>query len=265
VSTPIALGSTYTYRVAKGRVAVCRAIARRDRWTAVVGVAWEGASGATLATMTRSKLFHRVQALTHHNWKTHNPPAIVGEWVGNERPVGFRLVGNVPVTEAELASLARTHIAGGGWHHIKLQGRLQWRWDHERAKVLAEDRKAKLAQQKRTMAEKKALDRERARLRKVGPRALMRGRWFSDFRPVKMREACRALMRELVADLVAGPRDVARITECVQAFNALDGKHGHSYDTPDAEQIMDALHEAADACGIPDEVFDREVDARRDF
>jgi hypothetical protein len=265
MSAAIALGSTYTYRVAKGRVAACRAIATRDGYTAVVGVAWEGARGATLAVMTRSRRFHRVQVLTHHNWKTHKPPAIVGELVGDAPPVGFRFVGIVPVTKAELASLARSYVTGGGWDLIRLQGRLQWRWDHERAKVLAEDRKAELAKAKRTIAAKKAQDVERLKLRKVGPRALVRRTWFSDFRPAKMRDACRALMQGLVADLVAGPRDAARITECVRAFNALDGKHGHSSDTPDAEQIMAALHEAADACGIADEIFDREVDALRDF
>jgi hypothetical protein len=272
----IALGSTYSFRIAKERVGVCRVIQTHPRHGACVMVMkWEGPASATLAKMKTSVAFRRIQTLTHHSWD--DKP--LGHFTTEAKmPRSFRFLGIEPPTVEESGQVFSVDVIAtkdkskfgrivsiGSASGLIFQAKLQWRWDHEREKVLAEDRKEARREELEGLRADKALEA----LKKKGPRALVKRKYFTDFRPPKMRAACQRLLRDVLHEILAierNPKRDARIlAKQVRAFNELDGSHGRRFDTIDAEQIMMALSEIATACGISDAMFERVVDGERGF
>lgn len=266
--SPLALGATFKFPIEKGRIGILRILgATEDRQDPIAAVMrWSGPPKTSLEAMRRSRTFRAPQPLTHHDWG-RTSGRVIGGIVTKRAPRGLRFVGNVPPAPAELGLLEELAASGAGFDWLVLQARLQWRWDHDRAAVLAEDRRAELAQERTYEREQQRAERRREALRRAGPRALLRRRWFTDFTPRTLRDAARAECARLVSELVAQARvprkDAAALARSVRRFNALDRRFG--LDTIDREQIMDALEQIGDACGVPAGTFDRVVEAAREF
>jgi len=262
----IEAGTTFTFRIAPGRIGVCRVLGEGEHASLFVMVArWSGPEGASLATMKRAKAFHEPQPHTHHSWGK----GILAGMAQTKIPRSVERVGVVEVTKKERALFPQMATNSAGWTWLLDQAKRQWRWDNEREKVLVADAREESAQKRAEARAVKAAAKKMARLGKTGPKALLRRVWFTDFEPEKKRRAAREIVKHLLTTVVKSKRDAKRdvkqLADAVVAFNRLDGRFGSPFDTIDRELIMEALGEIGASCKISDAVFDRAVDAKRDF
>lgn len=266
-------GEVFALEVSKGIDVLFRVVASLGQTRCVV---------LTRASSLTSPQLFLVQPHSHHSW---NRPQL-GGWVSEGPPAELRALGAVPLRKAEAEKvlhpavwvklprktpeLSHKVLPLMGWAVLVNDARAQWRWDHERAAVLAED--AKREREKKTLFEAAiaAQGKRRATLQKKGVSGLKRKRFFAAWRgavPAAMIKEAEAAMQAAVLWLEGkSPAQAARrLTTLVRTFNQLDGRHGRSFDTTDAEDIMDAVGTVAFACGVEDDVFDEVIDAVRDF
>jgi hypothetical protein len=132
----------------------------------------------------------------------------------------------------------------------------QWRWDHERAAVVAEDDAEFKAWQE------KAERHRREALRELTYAKFRDQKLFRDWGPPtprKMIAAARTLMRETATRLESlgekPDRDSARavLRDCILAFNRLDEENGHWIETVEREDICSHFYELAHLAGFDDE------------
>jgi hypothetical protein len=191
--------------------------------------------------------------LTHHSWG--NTPCLT--WVSDAVPADALRLGKLPVRAAEARTQCNSY---GGWDRI--QPLLQWRWDHEREAVLAEDerdrqqREAAAAQAR--VAYLPAVGKSLEELREETPFPGWSG--YTD--PVNLRRA-RRFIRDGINELLAlgpGADDAEKLDvfrRCVERFNASDV----DIDTIEREDICELLDRIADAAGLTD----YDVSAWRDW
>ena len=72
----------------------------------------------------------------HHAWQ--NVPSVM--WISESVPVDFLPIGTIMPTDDETRLSSDTT---GNWHSLTVQPLAQWRWEHDREAVLAEDREKK--------------------------------------------------------------------------------------------------------------------------
>ena len=239
-------------------------------------------SGPTLERAPTTQGLFEVQPIAHHGW---NRP-LLGGWVSDAPPAGVRSLGVVPLRTGEgervlhpeawvklakkTAELSHKVLPLCAWGLLISDARTQWRWDHQRAAVLAED--AKLEREKKATFEAAiaAQGKRRATLQKTGVASLRRKRFFGAWKgavPRAMIEEAEGAMRDAVLWLEGkSPSQAARrLASLVRKFNSLDGQHGRSFDSTDREDIMAAVGTVAFACGVEDAVFDEVIDAVREF
>jgi hypothetical protein len=237
-------------------------------------------AGACCVVMTRAcaplkktRALFEVQPLAHHAW---NRP-VLGAWVTGGPPPTVKRVGAVPLRAGEAERVlhperwvkqvvktkadAQRVVSLASWDVLLRDVRLQWRWDHERAAVLAEDAARQRQQESALVAALAAQGRQRETLSRRGVAALARRRFFGAWKgsaPRALISEAEALLRDAVTALVGKTPAQAtrRLTQVVKRFNALDGAHGHTFDTIDREDISDALGTVALACGVDDETFE---------
>jgi len=223
-----------------------------------------------------------LQALDHHAW---NRP-LLGYWVRQSapkelRPLGIRApsaayVSRVLHPKTWLAmpkkngAVAQKVLSLGQWSLLLRDVRAQWRWDHERDAVLAEDARAESERSHALLAAVAAHRTRQETLVRAGPASLKTRRFFKAWREVHPRALEReaeALVREAVLELQGAtvPKATKRLIALVQAFNRLDEAHQHPFDTADAEDIMEAIGELALVCNVSDDLFDAKIDAVREF
>jgi hypothetical protein len=270
----------FALEVSKGHDVVLRVVASLGDTRCVVVTKH---SAPTLKGAPKAKAVFEVQPHSHHNWNR----LVLGGWVSVPPPPEVRLLGNLPVRveEAEQVvhpetwvklpgkkppGMAEKVVPLSGWELIVEQARRQWRWDHEREAVLAEDAKNELAQQAKFKEAIEAQAKKNEALKKKGVKGLAKTRFFASWKgevPAPMVKDAEALMREAVSSLEgkSAAQATRRLTQLVKAFNKLDGKHEKTFDTIEREDIMDAISTVALACGVSDDDFEEKIDAERDF
>jgi hypothetical protein len=148
-----------------------------------------------------------------------------------------------------------------GWEHLPLQVFLQWRWDHERDQVLAEDEAKQQANQAAREANRET---ERRAYKPLPAQTLEELRqqtpfpnWSEFVEPAPLR-ASRRIIRELIDALIElGPNapEPARLDEirrCVKRFNALDVENDLFIATIEREDICGLLDDVAALVGLDD-------------
>ncbi|MDP2275205.1 MAG: hypothetical protein Q8K32_30955 [Archangium sp.] len=266
-------GEVFALEVSKGIDVLFRVVAAVGKTRCVV---------LTRANSLTSPLLFEVQPHSHHSW---NRPQL-GGWVSEGPPAAVRWVGVVALRKGEAervlhpalwvkldtktAELSRKVLPLVGWPLLVDDARAQWRWEHEREAVLAEDAKREREKTSVFEAAIAAQGKRRATMQKKGVSTLKRKRFFAAWKgavPVAMIKEAEAAMQAAVLSLEGkSPAQAARrLSSLVRTFNKLDGKHGRSFDTIDREDIMDAVSTVAFACGVADDVFDEVIDAVRDF
>lgn len=279
VSTLPVPGELFALEVSKGTEVLFRVVAALGQTRCVV---LSRHAGPSLKRAPEGEAVFQVQPVAHHGW---NRP-MLGGWVSEPAPADLRALGRVPLRAGEAErvlhpeswvklprktpELSHRVLPLCAWGLLIRDARSQWRWDHQRAAVLAEDAQAEREKQLKFEAALAAQGKRVATLQKKGVASLRRRRFFGAWKgavPAALIAEAEAAMREAVVELEgkSAAQAARRLARLVRAFNRLDGRHGHAFDGTDAEDIMEAVGTVAFACGVEDDVFDEVVDSVRVF
>lgn len=272
-------GELLALDVAPARWAVLRVLAVEQGDACVVMTGWSGPVGTPLATLRRAEAVFAPQPLSHHKWSR---PAL-GAWVKPPPPGSLTPLGRLPLRRGEAAKflhpstwvnaprktadLASRVLPTSSWEQLLEQARKQWRWDHDRAGLLAEEEAAQVA---RVAALQAAMARnaeaERAE-EAAGLDGLVRHRFLPawvDEKPPALARAAEKLFRDAVKDLRQLPARSApkRLRALVGELNALHARY--ELDGDDAEDLLDALERLLRATPLSAQQVDA-LDALREF
>ena len=256
----------FALEVSKGVEVLLRVVAALGKARCVVLTrAW----GPTFPRAPGGGDLFEARPFSHHGW---NRPQL-GGWVSEGPPVELRALGVVPVRPGEAErvlhpetwvklprktpELSHKVLPKVSWCLLINDARTQWRWDHDRAAVLADDAKLEREKKLKFAAAVAAQGKRRATIQKKGVASLRRKRFFAAWKgavPAALIKDAETLMRDAVLSLEGkSPAQAARrLTTLVRKFNRLEGVHGVSFDTTEREDIREAVSTVAFACGVED-------------
>jgi hypothetical protein len=259
-SEPLTVGDIFLIPLVNEMLGACRVLRKVgevpgesafEAWF-VVGCDWIGIEAPHLDELS----LRRPLPLTHHYHAAMGRNQFAAVVVAGPVPHDFRRIGSVQPSEYE-RSLRCPYECN--WDALRDTVLTQWRWDHEREAVLAEDA-IKAAQFKARHAE---VERQRREAVKHMTYAQFREqRLFRDWGPPTPRNmiaASRKLMNETATRLEAlGPsphREAARavLRDCILGFNRLDEENDHWIETVEREDICSHFYELAHIAGFGDE------------
>jgi hypothetical protein len=245
------VGAVYAMPVGKRLEGLCRVIAKQGRNLQVATSPWLGKK-ATAATL-EDPAARAILKLTHHRWNGY-----VGVvWVEGAPPKHFRYLGSLAPTAKERR---RTCNSYSGWEWGPGQALMQWRWDHERAAVLAEDAKQRAREQARAA---RAMTKEAAR-KPPSLASLRRKTWFPSWDKYVAKRPL-TTVRSLLEAFAKPQRHVEKtLADCVDALNALDAKKRFIF-TIEREELHEALVTIAWAAGLDRARASTIIDERRDW
>ena len=233
-----------------GRFGACRVLRKGSpafgaKSVLVVATTWIGHDVPDLS----APMLKQVLLLNHHAWQD-DPAAL---WTSYPVPADFTWIGTLAPTPADAQ---RPCHSGGTWDALPIYVLDQWRWDHERAAVLREDKEQAQAQAEQREMENQ---RRRAYLDQVTIEALADPRRFASWEGVVPQAALRAtrqIFRDTIDAIIAsGPgASEATILEtlrgCIASLNALDMQHGGFIETIEREDLCEAFEEIVHASGL---------------
>lgn len=138
---------------------------------------------------------------------------------------------------------------------MKIQPLMQWRWDHDRATVLREDRQRNAEEIDERRKEEK---QRKAHLAAVTLHDLSEREFFPQWKDLASDNvicASRRIMTETVRELVelgASPnqaKQIAILRSCIESFNELDANHKF-IETGARDDICEEFEAIAHACGL---------------
>jgi hypothetical protein len=144
---------------------------------------------------------------------------------------------------------------------------LQWRWDHEREQVLAEDDAERREEQRRWEEQRRAYKRLPAQTLEALRRQTPFEGWSGYVDPATLRAARRIIRDTIDALIELGPEapEPLRIDEfhhCIERFNLLDAEEGFIA-TIEREHICGLLDDLAGLIDLDD--YDECLTSRRDW
>ena len=236
--------------LADGRFGACRVVRKGSsafgaKSVLVVATPWVGYGAPDLSAPT----LKQVLVLNHHAWQD-DPAAL---WTSYPVPADFTWIGTLtpPPADAQMAC-----HSGGTWDALPIYVLDQWRWDHERAAVLREDRAQARAQARQRKVE---TQRRRAHLDQVTLQALADQHRFASWErvvPQAALQATRQVFRDTIAAIIAlGPGApeatvLEALRDCIASLNALDMQHGGFIETIEREDLCEAFEEIVHASGL---------------
>ncbi len=247
------VGAAFAVPLEDGRYSVCRVLTNnsdkhattcKDDAVLVAGCHWVGPQVPGADDPALRPLLY----LTHHSWK--NTPNMV--WVSEEPPPELIPIGIIEPTAEEQATSC---MSFGNWSSLKIQPLLQWKWDHERDEVLADDA---VKQQQASDARDKARQERKQYLKQVTLEELKERQHFPNWKrypPAKAARASRKLMTTTIEDLIALGSDaseadrMAILQKCIESFNELDAEL-QFIETIEREDICEEFEEIVHACGL---------------
>lgn len=247
---PLVAGAAFAILLADGRFAACRVLRESaDDGHARVLVAASAWIGDAIPDVGDPSL-RPILRKTHHAWE--GQPEVI--WVDDEVPSRFIPIGTIEPTPDERSISCAPF---GSWESAALQPLLQWRWDHDRAAVLAEDAikaQAEAARRSEERAERAAY------LARVTLDELSRRQFFPDWEypPAAATDASRAIMAATVTRLIGlGPDaseadQMAVLQRCIESFNELDADERliGFIETVEREDICEEFEAIVHACGL---------------
>jgi hypothetical protein len=258
---------------------VLRVVAAYDASRCVVVTRVQGSS---LKKASKGEARFELEPMTHHERRR----PMMGCWVSVGPPAGVRSLGVVPLRAHEgervlhpepwvkatlkTAVLAAKVLPLASCDVVMADARAQFRWVHEREAVLAEDARAEHQRLDQFSAALAAQGKETEALARRGVTALKARRFFGAWKgqlPRALISDAELALRETVLSLEGRTaKQAARaLTKLVRTFNRLGPAHGHTFDSTEAEDIMDAVGTVALACGVDEATFDTAIDAARKF
>ncbi len=248
-----AAGDAFAVPLDDGRYFVCRVILDADsepakQWkSACVLVACSAWIGTEIPSADEPAL-RPILRLTHHSWPGNREVL----WVSDSVPDEFILIGQIQPTSEERGIRSGSF---GDWSSLAIQPLAQWRWDHERDAVLAEDQAKDAADSRRR---KEARQQRRQYLLQVSLDDLSDHQFFDrwkDYPPAKAVRASRKIMKDTVRDLLGlGPSanedERMAVLQCsIESFNAIDAKLDF-IETVEREDICEEFEAVVHACGL---------------
>jgi hypothetical protein len=244
----VRVGDAFLAPLQDGRLSVCRVLQVAPTHDSVLVAAspWIGTQPPNLADPHLRKLLRP----THHSHD--GSPCLL--WVSQPVPAIFTRLGVIPPTAREVGL---TCAAFSGWEYFPVQVFLQWRWDHERDKVLAED-------EAKRRAEEAAREEQRRGYKPLPPQTLeeMRAQtpfphWAGYVAPTALRGARRIIRETIDALIRLGPEAPApalldEINKCVERFNLLNDDEDLFIETMEREDIGEVLDGLAAVLGLDD-------------
>lgn len=240
-------GDVFLMPLEDGRFGACRVLQRKEDSSGVLVAAspWIGTAEPDLAEPQLQTTLRP----THH--ACTGAPAML--WVGDPVPETFRLLGSLPPTSEELD--LEIHVFGS-WGYCSIQVLMQWRWDHEREIVLAEEEAERRKQQDSREAHRRAYKPLPARTLEEFRRHTHFAGWNGYVAAVQVR-ASRRIIRDAIDALIElGPEgpapakiDVFRLA--IERFNALQAEE-HFIMTIEREHICGLLNDLAGLVDLDD-------------
>jgi len=242
-------GSVFVVPLADGRVGVCRVLQRNRLDVPRVLIAasdWIATEPPPLG----HPAVRRILVLNHHNWTDKQDLT----WVSEPPPKEYRKLGCIPVLMKDMKAQCNSY---GGWA-CGIQILMQWRWDNEREKVLAEDEVKKAGDlAKRTEAKQKreeylsALTFSKLLAKDLFPT-------WEDYPPEAAKEGCRRIIRAFIQKLAESKAPLERalvageLKKSVEELNQLDTEHKHFIETIEREDLCEVLDEVLHAAKFPE-------------
>jgi hypothetical protein len=255
-SSPPAVGETFAMRLADGRYGACRVL--REPGAHEPHAAGRVVAGATnyigdAPPSIDHPDLRRLLVLNNHHFKNQTHCM----WVDGQPPADtFTRIGNIEPADAERRISCNSW---GAWDGFAVELLMEWRWDHDRDAVLAEDAAYRReTDQRRAELEQQSRD-ELARMTYASFRKQKLFKNWDDYPPKKMIAASRKVMKETATKLESlGPtpyRDQARaiLRDCILAFNRLDEENDHWIETIEREDIAEHFYQLATLAGLADE------------
>ena len=256
-------GEVFTFEVSPGTCVLFRVVDEVADTRCVVLTRWSGARPKKVPT---AKTVFEVQPLKHHQWDR----PMIGGWVREPPPEDVAPLGKVRLRRGEktrvmhprewVNATVKSAAAGkkvlpiASWDGLLREALAQWRWDHDRAAVEAEDAQREAAKQEAVLAAAQELLAART---PVGPEptatrpsldALAKETFFDHWShaPAVVREMLEREVQAALKALRAGAGTRA-LKQLARRFEALNGEHGYSYDTIDEEELVGVLEKLEDA------------------
>jgi hypothetical protein len=243
-------GTVFAMPLADGRTGICRVIRTEEQGGACALVAasdWIGNEPPPLD----DPAIRRILIKNHHSWAGKQDLL----WVSTPPPKEFRSIGKIDVTSADLKLDSAFY---GHWDSLQTQVLAQWRWEHDRTAVLAEDEaKENLSAAKRTAAERKRLEY----LATVSLSDLLGKDLFPtwlDYPPQEAKESCQKTIQQLIHRLNEAEKPLTRnlvgaeLKKCVQELNRLDSENNNFIESVERDDICEVLEDVVNAAIFPD-------------
>jgi hypothetical protein len=246
-------GTAFAFPLGDGRFSVCRILLDTGSEDSK-----QSPGGAVLVACSRwigdevphadDPALRPILHLNHHSWD--NRPHVL--WISDEPPEALIPIGKIKPTAEEQAIPCASF---GNWSSLMLQPLAQWRWDNERAVVLAED---VIRQKKDSEARLKAQQDREQYLERITLDELRGHRFFPNWKgypPPKAVRASRKLLANTVEKLLGlGPsasekERMAVLQECIESFNELDAEM-RFIETIERENICEEFEAIVHACGL---------------
>ena len=250
----VKVGEVFAMPLPDGRYGACRVLQTRDDPPGVLVAAspWVGAALPDLA----EPLLRTILNKTHHAWQGQ-PCA---DWVSEPVPVEFVRVGTLAPARKEAAPAA----GSAGWESFSYQVHAQWRWDHERDAVLAEDEAERQQQQAAHESSRRAYRALPAQTLDELRKRPFKG-WESFVEPDELSASRRAVRKTIDALLALGPDAAAPLKMnllhgLIEQFNEIDDGW---ICTIECEDICEVAYDIAELVGL--ERYGEALTGRRDW
>jgi len=247
-------GDAFAFQFDDGRYGVCRVLRSatslevKQNGENCVLVACSSWIGDVLPDIG-DKALRPILHLTHHSWD--NQPEML--WVSDPPPKAFMPIGNIKSTPNELAIKCHSF---GAWASMKIQRLAQWRWDHDREAIMAEEQAKEQEAVQHRQAEREA-DADRAA--SVTLNSLQSHRFFQQWKNYPPKDAIRASRRIMsktvnaLSSFGADPTEDALLPilqDCIESFNRIDKKFNNFIGTIEREDICEEFDKVVAACGL---------------
>lgn len=259
---PIEVGSVFAFQLPNKLFTACRVLRKKkmDGEQFVLAVCSPFISKDRPVVITEE--MNRILRPNYHGIREE--PAMY--WISEPIRKEFVLLGT---TAPSLEEKRFDTDSYGGWLNFQFDALTQWRWDHEREKLLQDE-----AEEERAMSDKQDAVQaaHEAELKSMTLEKLAKYRFFpdwDDYPSAKVINAARRLMKETVAQLAdlgkpaSKSKKMASIKSCVESFNALNTKYDEFIDTDIREDILVEIDRLTRASGLGE--MTEQLDAWRDW
>lgn len=187
-------------------------------------------------------------------------------WIDEPVPRDFKTLGVIPPTSDERKMKCDT---SSSWETCPIMLLGQWRWEHDRQALLAEESVEEMREDEELAARAKEIDRTR---KSMTLEQLSRRRFFAGWKNMPPKDAIRAsreIMKKAVKamiDLGPSPTKAKRkkvLKECIEDFNKLDRTMNRFIETSERDDICAEFDLLVHACGLGE--LDNQADEWRDW